>query len=97
MDQPVACSLTAAAYAERLCELRALGRSALLARDRIAGGERLVFRDAPDVERALRAAIEAEAECCPFLTMTLERRGGRLVLEVSGPEEAQPVIAALWA
>jgi hypothetical protein len=43
------------------------------------------------------AAMEAEATCCSFLSLTLERDGNRLLLDITGPEMAQPLIAELFA
>ena len=94
---PVACTLGPRDYEARIARLGALAERALRSRAAIDGGARLTFRDSPDVERDLRAAVAAEASCCPFMTMRLERRGEGLVLDVTGPPEAEPVIAALFA
>jgi hypothetical protein len=96
-DQPVACALNAGDLEERLRRLRDLSATALVSRQPIPGGERLLFVDASDTETALRAAIDAEASCCSFLAMTLERRPVGLVLDVTGPELARPIIAELFA
>ena len=40
--------------------------------------------------------IEAESRCCPFLRFELDTGGDELVLAVSGPEDARPVIEALF-
>ena len=97
MDTPIACSLDTHDYADRRRRLRALRDAALIDRKPIAGGERLLFADAADTEQALRAAIDAEAGCCAFLTMTLDRRAGRLILDITGPEMAAPIIEELFA
>ena len=97
MDQPIACSLSSAGLAERVRQLAALRRNAMLDRSPIAGGERLVFADAPGIESSLREAIAAEAECCGFLTLTLAREGDRLRLDVTGPDMARPIIEELFA
>jgi hypothetical protein len=97
VDQPIACSLSSTDYVERIDQLAALRRDALLDRSPVEGGQRLVFVDAPGIEAALRAAMEAEATCCSFLSLTLERDGSRLLLDVTGPETAQPLIAELFA
>lgn len=97
MDQPIACTLTGAEYRGRTADLAALAASALRTREPTDAGERLTFAADPETERALHAAIAAEAECCPFLRMDLERSGDRLVLEIGGPSEARPIIAALFA
>jgi hypothetical protein len=97
MDQPIACSLGAGDYEERLRRLGDLSANTLVSRQPIPGGERLLFIDTSDTEEALRAAIDAEASCCSFLTMTLERKRTGLVLDVTGPELARPIIAELFA
>jgi hypothetical protein len=68
-----------------------------VSRQPIPGGERLLFIDTSDTEEALRAAIDAEASCCSFLTMTLLRKQAGLVLDVTGPELARQIIAELFA
>jgi hypothetical protein len=97
LNQPIACSLSASDHAERMEQLAGLRREALLGRSPIEGGERLVFVDAPGIEPRLRAAIDAEAACCSFLTLTLERDGHRLLLDVTGPDVARPIVAELFA
>ena len=94
---PIACSLTPAEYESRARELSDLARRALVGREPIDGGERLAFHDVPAVERELAAAVVAEASCCSFLTLRLDRRDGALVLDVTGPPDARPIIAELFA
>jgi hypothetical protein len=95
MDQPIACSLPSADYAERRAHIDDITRSALLGREPIESGERLTF--AAGAEADLRELIAAEAKCCSFLKMELDRRGDTLALDVTGPEDAQPLIAELFA
>jgi hypothetical protein len=97
MDGVIACSLGAGELEVRLRQLGELSANALVSRQPIPGGERLLFTDTSDTERTLRAAIEAESSCCSFLTMTLERMPTGLVLDVTGPELARPIIAELFA
>jgi hypothetical protein len=97
MDVPIACTLTAAQHRSRTTELAALAERALLAREPIPGGERLTFARTPGTERDVDAAIAAERSCCSFLRFAVDRRDGRLVVDVTGPPEAHPVIAALFA
>ena len=86
----IACSLTAADHRRRLADLGELTRDALLDRIPIEGGIRLTF-DAKARER-VEAFVAAESDCCPFLTMKL-----RLVLDVTGPDEAAPIVQELFA
>lgn len=97
MDQPIACTLTPAQHADRTAQLSALAREALRSRVPIAGGQRLVFAPGARTAERLRAAVAAEAACCPFLSMDLHPEPGALVLDVTGPAEARPIIAALFA
>lgn len=97
MDQPIACSLSSTDHAQRIEDLAALSAQALLDRIRIDGGQRLVFVDAPGTESGLRTAIDAEAACCAFLSLTLRRDGHRLLLDITGPDTARPIIEQLFA
>jgi hypothetical protein len=78
-------------------DLAAFASGALRSRQPIDGGQRLTFTGGAEVERELRAAVAAEAACCAFLDMTLVRTSEGLVLEVTGPAQARPLIAELFA
>jgi hypothetical protein len=97
MDTPIACSLTPGQYQSRTADLKALADRALRSREQTDHGERLTFEAGGEVERALRAAVAAEAACCAFLTMDLQRREDHLLLDISGPQEARPIIAELFS
>ena len=97
MEQPIACTLRPGEYQDRTGELAALAAQALCSRTQTADGERLIFTDDADIERELRAVIAAEASCCAFLRMELERTEEGLVLDIAGPQDARPVIAELFA
>ena len=93
MDQPIACTLPPGELRERTAALSGLAARALEARAPIPGGERLTVAGGPAVERDL----QAERACCAFLALDLRRDRDRLVLDVTGPVEAAPVIAELFA
>ena len=97
MEQPIACTLTPDEYRARTADLAALAARALRSREPTADGARLTFADSPETEADLRAAIAAEATCCAFLCMDLERRDEGLVLDIAGPQDAQPLIAEMFA
>jgi hypothetical protein len=97
MAQPIACTLTPDDYRRRTDELTALTAHSLRAREQLDGGHRLVFSDSDQIEQLLRAAIAAEARCCPFLQMELTRTADGLVLDITGPQDAQGAIAELFA
>jgi hypothetical protein len=96
MDAPIACSLSGADYAARKNDIAAVARRALRSRERLDHGARLTFDGSDSTERELRELIAAEGECCPFLSFDLVREGEALKLVVTGPAEAQPIIAELF-
>jgi hypothetical protein len=97
MDQPIACTLAAADYAARTAEIADLARRALRSREPIPDGARLTFEAGAETERELRDVMAAEAQCCAFLRMDLRPADDALVLEITGPAEAEPIIAELFA
>jgi hypothetical protein len=97
MDQPIACTLSDAEYAERTQDSAALARRALRSRQPIPDGTRLTFEASVDTERELREIVAAEARCCAFLRMDLRAAEDALILEITGPAEAEPIIAELFA
>ena len=66
-------------------------------REPLSDGERLVFAPGADTERRLRDAVVAEALCCSFLRMKLRSQDDALVLDITGPGDAKPIIAELFA
>jgi MerR family transcriptional regulator, copper efflux regulator len=94
---PIACSLTAAEYRQRVDEAGAITQTALRERQPIHGGARLTFADIDDVHERLERFVAAESKCCPFLTMQLTTTGQEVVLEVTGPADAAPIIEELFA
>jgi hypothetical protein len=97
MEHPIACTLSPGQYRQRTGHLADLAARALLARQPTTEGERLVFADDAETERELRAAVAAEARCCAFLRLDLQRTEAGLVLDIAGPAEARPIIAELFA
>ncbi|HEY7874633.1 MAG TPA: hypothetical protein VIG64_05880 [Actinomycetota bacterium] len=49
----------------------------------------------PALIRRLRELIAAEAECCSFLTFTLEEGPREAVLHLEFPEQARPLIGLI--
>src|SRR5688572_19784767 len=92
---PIACSLSADDYRKRLESIRRVGRKALLAIGEEADGIRLSFRDSPEIRSELQSIVEAEASCCPFLSIGVEDDVGEVVVTVTAPPEAAPVISDL--
>ena len=89
---PIACTLTPGDMTERLALIDALSADGLLDRVDTERGIRVRLRDTPDVERRTRELVAAESACCPFLDFDLRRENGALVLDITGPSDARPVI-----
>jgi MerR family copper efflux transcriptional regulator len=101
MTQPtpapvLACSLSAAAGAERAARWRALLDTRLLSRTATSFGQRLAFPSDAAVAAELAALIAAERDCCPFLTLGVERFDHAVILDVSGPPEAGEVVETVF-
>ena len=90
----IACTLTSAELRARRAATAQMAQTALRSRSAVAHGERLVFAAA--AESALRELVALEARCCPFLTVDLRRTRDTLELTITGPDEASPIIAALF-
>lgn len=87
-DAPIACSLSSDELPERLAELEALGREALLS---VSSNGALRFRADAATRERLEAVIAAESRCCSFLSFDLNERKGELVLTIGAPEGAEPL------
>jgi hypothetical protein len=96
-DPPVACALSPDAMTARLALIDALGADGLLDRTPTASGLRVRLRDTPDIEQRTRELVAAESACCAFLDFTLGREDGDLVLDITGPQNARPVIEMFFA
>ena len=96
-DLPIACTLSRDGLAARLALIDALAADGLLDRSPTDAGLRVRLRDTPDIERRTRDLVAAESACCAFLDFALDREGGDLVLDISGPEDARPVIEMFFA
>jgi hypothetical protein len=94
---PIACSLGAGDLKRRLAAIAEIGTESLLGRE--ADGERhlLRFRADTATRRRLEEIVAAEAECCPFLDLTLEESGSELLLSVAAPEDGHAVADELAA
>jgi hypothetical protein len=96
-DSPIACSLDAADRSSKLAEMKALGESGLESVEASDSRAILAFRDAPGIADRLAAVVEAESDCCPFLTMSVLSQDDRLVLSIDAPDGAAAVLAELVA
>lgn len=89
----IACTLDAGGAAARVARWRTLARAAQLSRRREPGRVLLTFRRDPAAEAALSELAELERQCCTFLSLEVTPSTDTLVLDVSGPPEAEPVLA----
>ena len=96
-DVPIACTLTPDGMTARLTLIDALAADGLIERTATDAGLRVRLRDSPEIERRTRELVAAESECCAFLDFRLDRDDGELVLDISGPEDARPVIEMFFA
>jgi len=91
-ELPIACSLGADALAGRLDEMDRLRADALRSRTATPGALVLRFAAPGDVAARVDRLVAAERECCPFLRFAVRRTGTEVVLEVTGPPEAGPIL-----
>ena len=96
-DLPIACTLTADDMTARRALIDALAADGLLERTATDAGLRVRLRDTPEIEQRTRELVAAESRCCAFLDFHLGRQAGDLVLDISGPEDARPVIEMFFA
>jgi hypothetical protein len=96
-DLPIACTLTPDGMTARLALIEALAADGLLDRTPTDASLRVRLRDTPDIEQRTRELVAAESSCCAFLDFDLGREGSELVLDISGPEDARPVIEMFFA
>jgi arsenate reductase len=88
---PIACSLNADDLGERLRAITALGAAGLIEADSGPDAHTLRFRDDEETRQELERIVVAESECCPFLSLDLTERQGRLELRIAAPPEGRAV------
>jgi hypothetical protein len=96
-DRPIACTLSPDGMTARVALIDALATDGLLDRTPTDTGLRVRLRGTPEIERRTRELIAAESACCAFLDFHLHRDGTALVLDISGPRDARPVIDLFFA
>lgn len=90
----VACSLHPDLVGSRIDDWARLLTPAK-SRESLPGGVRIGFDREFDLVELARL-VEAEQSCCSFFTFRIEVTADRILLEVTGPDAAQSVIAALF-
>ena len=93
-DLPIACSLDAADLRTRQAEYARLGRNLISTSSPATPPVVLRFKPDGRTRSELDRLVAAEAECCPFLAMSVSD-GEALELTIDGPEDASPVITEL--
>ncbi len=93
----IACTLTPDGMRARLGLIDELATEGLLERTPTPAGLRVRLRDTPEIEQRTRELIAAESACCAFLDFDLRREPGELLLEITGPPDARPVIELFFA
>ena len=94
-DLPIACSLDATELTARVAAMTALGRDALIDARCEPGRAELRFAGRDGVRRRVEAIVAAEAQCCPFLDMDVRDEPDAVVLRITAPAAADPVLGAL--
>jgi len=89
---PIACTLSPDGFTARMGLIDALAVDGLIDRTNTERGVRVRLRDTPEIEQRVRELVAAESKCCAFLEFTLGREDDAIMLDVSGPEDARPVI-----
>lgn len=92
---PIACSLSAADYRERLAAISEVGASSLIDVDERPGVTVLRFRSSIETRDQLRTIVSQEAACCAFLDLSLDASDEEIVLTLAAPEEARPIVEDL--
>ena len=95
---PIACSLTADAAGNRESHWRSLLSRALVSRTTSRELLRIKLRKLPGVRGELERLVLAEAECCPFMTMSIDTTDRDFImLAVAAPEAAAPILEQMFA
>jgi hypothetical protein len=91
----IACTLSGTELPQRLAEIRALGREALLSVEREQARAVLRFKGTPTARTELRRIVAAESRCCAFLDLELTEEPEVTVLAIAAPAGAEPVMHEL--
>lgn len=91
--QPIACSLGEGDLRQRLEQIAALGRNALIAHEESGGTSTLRFRRDEETRRQLDEIVAAETNCCSFLDLQISERANELLLFIDAPGEGEALAA----
>ncbi|HEY2334089.1 MAG TPA: hypothetical protein VGH58_03655 [Solirubrobacterales bacterium] len=96
-DVQIACSLDAAALERRLAAIAEIGAGSLISRQTEADRHLLRFRADAATRERLEGLVAAEAKCCSFLDLSLDRQGDELMLSIAAPRDARALADGLAA
>jgi len=85
-ENPIACSLSPGDLQSRLDEITQLGTESLIAHKTDEDRHLLRFRNNTETRRRLEVLVAAEAQCCPFLDLSLTESDDELILTVVAPK-----------
>ena len=95
--EPIACSLDGGELEARLRAVQDAGPAALVSHERPGRGYLLRFRRERETRERLEEIIQAERQCCPFLSLTLEETDDKILLSIEVPPGGEPTAAGLAA
>lgn len=92
---PIACTLDAGGFQDRLDWIAELNRSALLSAGR--EGPRLILTYRQDHGDRVREMVRREQQCCAFLKFALLADQEKVTLAIEAPKAARDVLDALFS
>ena len=95
-DQEVICRLPASDRTQRTADFRALFADAFIDHERTLDGVRWTLRAGAATEAESRRLADLEARCCDGVRFSVDRRGDRVVWEITGPGTAKPLLDAFY-
>jgi hypothetical protein len=94
-NPPIACSLDGGKLEQRLAAIGEAGGHSLVSHSVKDGSHLLRFRTDPTTRQRLEDIVAGEAECCPFLDLSLSEEGDELILSITAPEDGRAVASEL--
>jgi hypothetical protein len=93
-DPPIACTLTAGEYKDRLASIRALTLDALRRHER--RGLVLDLYYAPEAAERVREMVRKEQVCCAFLTFDVRHAAEEIRVSITAPQSSREAADALF-
>ncbi len=95
MTTPIACSLDASAYEQRVNTISRLNAQGWRAQER--DGRTLLLTYAAEMMQQVRQLVAKESHCCAFLTFKIEESDGHVRLAIHAPEVSFDEVDAFFA